>query len=98
MTTRTIESRVVFRHPFRLPGVCGLQPPGTYALTTDQEELCGVSFITYRNVAVFLRLPAIGTVSLEVREVPINLDDLDAGLRADRAVPVPCVLFAPHSS
>jgi hypothetical protein len=49
-------------------------------------------------VAVFLRLPAIGTDSLEVREVPINLDDLDASLRADRAVPVPCVLFAPHSS
>jgi hypothetical protein len=84
MITRTIESEVMFRHPFQLPGMAAPQPAGTYAVTTDQEELRGLSFVTFRTMAVFLRLPAIGTSSLEMRQVPIRLDDLDASLQADR--------------
>jgi hypothetical protein len=95
MMTRSIESTVTFLHPFRLPGMVAPQPPGTYALTTDEEELHGVSFITFRTIAIFLRLPALGTATLEIRDVPILLDDLDASLQTDRAVQPSCALNAP---
>ena len=90
MITRIILSTIIFLHPFRLPGMVGPQPAGNYALTTDQEELQGVSFVTFRTFAVFLHLPAIGTPTLEAREVPIRLDDLDASLGGPGVTGAPC--------
>lgn len=84
MNTRTIRTKVMFLHPFILPGLAETQPAGTYGLTTDQEELVGLSFITFRTVAVFLQVPGLGMSNLEARQVEINLDDLDACVCADR--------------
>lgn len=95
MNTRTITSQVVFQHPFCLPGMAEPQPPGAYAITTDQEELQGITFITFRTVAVFLRLPAIGTCASQVRQLPIHLDDLDACVRSDRTMKKARALPAP---
>ena len=92
---RTVETEVVFRHAFRLPGMAGPQPPGAYALTADQEELHGVSFVMFRTFAVFLRLPALGTSSAEVRQVPVRMHDLDACVRADLMARKACALPAP---
>lgn len=94
MNTRTIRTKVMFLHPFIMPGLAETQPAGTYGLTTDQEELIGLSFITFRTVAVFLQVPGLGMSSLETRQVAINLDDLDACVCADRTGSAPLARLA----
>ncbi|MCM0033299.1 hypothetical protein [Sandarakinorhabdus limnophila] len=84
MMTRTCQAKVQFLHPFRLPGLDGPQPAGTYRLITDEEELCGLSFTTYRTVLAQLQVPALGRPALSTRMVPIDLDELDACICADR--------------
>lgn len=84
MVTRTCQAKVQFMNPFRLPGMKGPQPPGTYRLITDEEELMGLSFIAYRTVQAMLQFPAIGRDARASRMVPVSLDDLDACICADR--------------
>ncbi|WP_164155778.1 hypothetical protein [Sandarakinorhabdus rubra] len=81
--TRTIRSQVLFQRHFRLPGLSQPQPPGTYGLTAHQEVILGESFVTYRTIAAFLQLPALGAMSNQGRQVPISLDELDLIVRAD---------------
>jgi hypothetical protein len=45
MITRTTQTQVTFRHPFRLAAVEGMQPAGTYRLVTDEEQIPGLSFV-----------------------------------------------------
>ncbi len=87
MMTRMCQAKVQFRHPFRLSGLDGQQPAGTYRLITDEEELSGLSFTTYRTVLAMLQVPALGRPTLTSRMVPISLDDLDACICADRDRP-----------
>lgn len=84
MMTRTSQARIQFLHPFRLSGLDGPQPAGTYWLITDEEELSGLSFITYRTVLAMLQVPALGRFTPISRMVPISLDDLEACICADR--------------
>ena len=84
MTTRTTEKTIQFQCAFRLPGLDQPQPPGTYRVITDEEELHGLSFVVYRTVFASLQLPALGTPSACIQHVPISLDDLDACVRDDR--------------
>ena len=84
MMTRTSQANVQFLHPFLLSGLEGPQPAGTYRLITDEEELSGLSFTTYRTVLAMLQLPALGRPTPNSRKMPINLDDLDACICADR--------------
>src|SRR5258708_13063297 len=58
MATRTTETSVTFVHSFTLSSVDGVQPPGTYDLTTDEEQLPGLSFNAFRRLATLLHLPA----------------------------------------
>ncbi|OSZ70862.1 hypothetical protein CAP39_07910 [Sphingomonas sp. IBVSS1] len=60
------------------------QPAGIYALTSDQEELSGLSFITFRTIGVFLALPALGMPGVERRHLHVNLKDLEDCVHADR--------------
>ena len=84
MNTRTVQSSVMFLYPFRLKGIAESQPAGIYRLVTNQEQLCGLSFTTYRTIMAFLEVPAIGATSQQVRKVPVDLEDLDVCVRADR--------------
>jgi hypothetical protein len=85
MKSRSQQSSVVFLHPFRLSDTAELHPAGIYRIITEQEELCGISFIAYRTVAAFLQLPALGKWGVHTRHLPINLDELATSLAADRA-------------
>ena len=38
MTVRTTTKNVTFRHPFSIRGVDDVQPPGTYAIETAEEQ------------------------------------------------------------
>ncbi|WP_310473683.1 hypothetical protein [Sandarakinorhabdus sp.] len=87
MMTRTSKARIQFLHPFRLSGSGGPQPAGTYWLIIDEEELSGLSFVTYRTVLAMLQVPALGRFTPISRMLPINLDELDACISADRQGP-----------
>jgi hypothetical protein len=47
MTVRTTRKNVTFRRPFSIRGADGAQPPGTYTVETDEEQLPGLSFLAY---------------------------------------------------
>jgi hypothetical protein len=85
MNPRSQQSSVVFLYPFQLGTTAELHPAGVYRIVTEQEELCGVSFVAYRTVAAFLQLPALGKRTVHTRQLPICLDELAMSLAADRA-------------
>ena len=95
MMIRTQQATMTFHHPFQIPGLDGPQPAGSYRLITDQEQLHGLSFITYRTIIAFLQVPALGASRLTVRQVPINIDDLEACMCADRQTMACLRLAAP---
>jgi hypothetical protein len=85
MSQRSLQSDVVFLHPFRLREAAEVHPAGIYRVITEQEELRGISFVAHRTVAAFLQLPALGRWSAHTRRLPICLEELAATLAADRA-------------
>jgi hypothetical protein len=54
---RTTRSHVTFTQPFRLDGVEGTQPPGTYTVETEEELLQSVSFPVWQRLATVILLP-----------------------------------------
>jgi hypothetical protein len=58
---RTTETTVTFRHSFALAGQETEQPPGTYRLVTEEEQIPGLSFVAFRHTATLLHLPSIST-------------------------------------
>ncbi len=85
MRCRTMQSTVMFHHPFRLPGLIGPQPPGTYRLVINQEEVHGVSFVTFHTALIVLEIPTSGGSA--VLQVPIRPATLDQCVRGDRRLP-----------
>lgn len=85
MPVRTTETKVTFKHPFRLRSIDGLQPAGTYRLETDEEELQGLSFTAFRRTATLLHLPAISACAHAHEIVSIDPAELAAALEADGA-------------
>jgi hypothetical protein len=55
--TRCTSVDVTFAHPFSLPGVEGTVPAGTYRIDTDEEPIDGLSFLAWRRLATFIRIP-----------------------------------------
>jgi hypothetical protein len=71
---------VEFLRPFWLPGVDGMQPPGTYDVETIEEQLDGLSFVAYRRLSttISLRGSTAATVSRQLTD--IDPADLKAAL------------------
>jgi hypothetical protein len=57
MISRTISKTVTFVQPFRLDGLNGIQPAGSYIVETDEELLQALSFPAYRRTDTRIRLP-----------------------------------------
>jgi hypothetical protein len=83
MKMRTCETTVTFRRPFMLADLEGMQPPGTYRIITDEEEIAGISFIAYRRMATMLQVPAIDAPGRSSQTVPIDPGDLATAILAD---------------
>ena len=49
--TRTTKTSLVFARPFSLAATDRIQPPGSYIVETDEEQIEGVAFIAFRRVA-----------------------------------------------
>ena len=39
MSTRITETMVTFTRPFSLTGIYAVQPPGTYEVVTEEEQI-----------------------------------------------------------
>lgn len=78
---RTTRSSVTFRSPFRLKGFKAPEPPGVYAVETDEEVIEGNDRTTYVRVATLLYIEAGGTI----RTVTVDPADLQAALERDVA-------------
>ena len=83
MTVRTTTRTITFRRPFFLKGADGVQPPGTYAVETNEEQVPGVSFLAYRRISttIILSVPYAGGAVRQV--VTIDPADLEAAQTMD---------------
>ena len=85
MATRSTERTLTFRRPFSLSAVDRLLPAGTYRVITEEEPLEGLTFAAWQRTRSLLFLPA-NALPGEAREVvPINPNELDAALAADKS-------------
>jgi len=57
VTTRTTDTIVRFAHPFSIEGVARSLPAGDYRVTTEEEEIEGLSFMAYRRISTSIVLP-----------------------------------------
>jgi hypothetical protein len=83
MTVRTIRRDVTFRHPFFLKGADGMQPPGTYTVETDEEQIPGLSFLAYRRIATTIVLSVRYENMLARQVATIDPADLETALARD---------------
>lgn len=83
MSARTVETTVTFARPFKLEALDELQPPGTYRVVTDEEEILGVSFLAYRRTATMLLTPAVSIHAGLHQSHVVDQADLDAALAVD---------------
>jgi hypothetical protein len=84
MSTRTTSKTITFQNTFTLSNLDGIQPPGTYRVVTDEEELSGESFVGFRRIATTLRLPAIAAASSSFELFQVDPEELAAALASDQ--------------
>jgi hypothetical protein len=85
MSVRTTESTVTFSAPFRVADNEDLLPPGTYRVVMDDEELSGLTFMSYRRIATMIAVPSVDApVQLKRSLVSTSQTELDAALMKDR--------------
>lgn len=87
MSSRSTSLSLTFASPFRIPGLDGSQPAGTYRVDLDEETIEEVSRLVWRRTASFIHLPAVGTASTVTQMVPIAPSALDALIERDRTTP-----------
>ncbi len=80
---RSTRSPVTFENPFILKGLEGTQPPGTYLVITEEEELPGLSFQAWRRVSTVMYLPAMGIGSGLEQVITIDPEELAAAVKSD---------------
>ena len=83
MEFRTASSQVTFHRAFQLKGVEGLQPPGSYTLTVEEEKLDTLSVDAWHRTSATLHIPLGGAIE----HAAIDMDDLRAALARDASLP-----------
>jgi hypothetical protein len=81
--TRSTTADVTFRHPFTLKGLEDTVPPGTYRVDTEEERIEGLSFLAYRRLATFIRLPMAGHGSGSTQSLLVDPKELEQALARD---------------
>lgn len=83
MGERTTRTSVEFAYPFRLDGVDGVQPPGTYEIETVEETLDGLSFVAYRRVSTTIALNGSSAATVSRQLTMIDPAELAVALKRD---------------
>ena len=86
---RSTRDVITFEHAFMLAGLDSPQPPGTYMVITDEEEIPGLSFLAWRRVATQMYLPALGVQSAKEQVVTIDPLELEKARKRDSESPQP---------
>lgn len=81
---RTTRKTVTFQRSFGLDGVDGLQPPGTYLVITDEEEIPGLLFTAWRRVQTNLCVPSLDVDNGFEQMISIDPTGLEAAIAGDR--------------
>jgi hypothetical protein len=76
---------VTFSRPFALTGMDGVQPPGTYLVVTEEEQIPGLSFIAFQRLRTTLHLPANPAPGQTRQLIAVDPAELAAALEADAA-------------
>jgi hypothetical protein len=87
MTTRSRRETITFRHAFRIKGIDRLLPPGGYEIITDEEMIEGLSFASFRRVAVMIMVPAAPPRTSTMEMISIASIDLSDAQRIDASGP-----------
>ncbi len=80
---RTTRDTVTFEHPFTLKSIGNMQPPGTYMVITEEEELPGLSFEAWKRVSTVMYLPAMGLGNGLEQVVTIDPSELAEAVKRD---------------
>jgi hypothetical protein len=75
---------VTFRHAFVLKGLERALPPGTYRVDVEEEPIDGLSFLAYRRLATFIRVPMAARGGT-IENLLIDPKELDRALERDSA-------------
>jgi hypothetical protein len=86
---RSTRQHVMFHLPFKIRGMDGQEPPGTYTVVTDEEEIPGLSFQAWRRVSTVIRLPSDDRASAQEQYTTIDPQDLIAAQERDAAAAAP---------
>lgn len=82
METRTTHSTVTFRRPFKLAGMDGIGPAGSYSLDVEEEKLDTLTFESWRQTAVILQMTRAGVTEY----LAIDPQELREALARDSAL------------
>jgi hypothetical protein len=84
LTVKTERATISFANPFVLEELDGAQPAGDYIVETDHELIEGLSWLGYRRVATFLRIPHVSASQGFSQRVSLDRANLEAALTKDR--------------
>lgn len=85
MSMRIAETVVTFTRSFSLTGTDAVQPPGTYEVVTEEEQIPGLSFVVFRRLATTLHVPASPAPGQRRKAIAVDPTELAAALAADAA-------------
>jgi hypothetical protein len=75
---------ITFCHTFALKGLESAVPPGTYRIDIEEEQIDGLSFMAYRRLAPFMRVPVAGG-SGSSQDLLVDPKELEQALLRDSA-------------
>jgi hypothetical protein len=86
---RSTTAEVTFRHSFDLKAVGSGLPAGTYRVDFEEEQIDGLSFLAYRRLATFIRIPATGHGSTSAQLFLVDPKELIEAQERDAAAGPP---------
>ena len=81
---RSTTMDITFCHAFALKGLESAVPPGTYRIDIEEEQIDGLSFLAYRRLATFIRVPVAGR-SGSSQDLLVDPKELEQALLRDAA-------------
>jgi hypothetical protein len=94
MTTRMTSQTVTFQRPFILAGFGQVQPPGSYTVETEEEQLDSISFPAWKRTMTIMHLK--NGVTTEYH--PIDPNELREALLRDEAQEDPTTPSRPDTA
>ena len=82
---QTTTNEVTFRHAFYLKAVGSTLPAGTYRVDIEEERIDGLSFLAYRRLSTYIRVPATGHRSTSEQVFLVDPKELAAAQERDAA-------------